>query len=107
MESLKGSLTEFTVFKYVQVHRNQGLICFLYVAKDVPAEASVSERSDAFETGLSPHTHTFRRMEQTKHRDITESNIQADAAKKTSKENSEEIYFCPTAGVIMTKHGLL
>lgn len=44
-------------------------------------------------------------MKQIKYRDITESSTQGDAGKKTSTENSEEIYFCPTAGEIMTKHG--
>lgn len=40
---------------YICVHRNQGSICFLYVAMDITAEASATERRDAFETDLSPH----------------------------------------------------
>lgn len=31
-------------------------VCSLYVAMGIAAEASVTERSEAFETDLSPHT---------------------------------------------------
>lgn len=65
---------------------------------DVAAEASVG--SGAFETDLSHNT--FRWM---KYSDSTESNMQGDAGKEISIENSEEINFCPTAGELMTKHG--
>lgn len=44
-------------------------------------------------------------MKLSKYSDITENNVQGDVGNETSKENSEEIYFCPTAGDIKTKHG--
>lgn len=46
-------------------------------------------------------------MKQSKYSDITESNIHSDVGNETSMENSVEIYFCPTAGDIKTKDGLM
>lgn len=51
--ALLQSSQHSNMYRYIETKAS---ICFLYVAKGIAAEASVTERSDAFEADLSPHT---------------------------------------------------
>lgn len=70
-------------------------VCSLYVAMGIAAEASVTERNDAFETDLSPHTQHIQVDERSNTGTSLKAALRVMLARKPPQKTLKRFIFAP------------